>query len=621
MSTFVDVGKKGDALWSGGGNLVLIDKVACIAAKHVGRYEDMAKELTIFFAGDVEKLRIVKSCMERMRDVSNNFKNERRAPYQDLHVPALLKVAQDLRERKKAFIKSTMEVRGTVDLTFAKGASTPVFVTPRKGVKTTSAKATFEERQKILLAMQVPIMTIEDLSPEDLKEAESVRESIQAHADQGKIEWRRKTSVENENAEMGKIFEVAFRALLAENVKKHEAYRSNSGSGDIRWDIEVKTLSKSENEVMHTAKAAYSSKLVAWRASGDSSDPRSLIDQLDLERVKYSWFVGMFMKEKKAAAAIRELEESMGQIIQSALLSSSESMQLYVSMAEENAEVKSGGTTLFSFYRTKFSRLKAEERKGGSLPTKQVRTVNHSEEVPEMGEMPESVKKAYDVLLQRPISKHPGGVPIKEVQTQSESTTVESIWELRNSADKVLAWAEKNKKSKKAQKENSDSEEEAKPRRRGEEKKSPAKGESETMLRKMEQRLQKLEKGDRGGTPNRKRERESDRGNQREKQICYGFRNTGRCSRGSDCKFSHDGAGAGGAGARPAERRGRLPDNVCDNLKRQGKCETEECPANHGKFDKSSVKKCNHEENGKICHFLFTRNGCRFWHSHAYEKN
>ena len=61
MSTFVDVGRKGDALWSGGNNLVLIDKVACIAAKHVGRYEEMAKELTIFFAGDVEKLKIVKS--------------------------------------------------------------------------------------------------------------------------------------------------------------------------------------------------------------------------------------------------------------------------------------------------------------------------------------------------------------------------------------------------------------------------------------------------------------------------------------------------------------------------------------------------------------------------------
>ena len=618
MSTFVDVGKKGDALWSGGNNLVLIDKVACIAAKHVGRYEEMAKELTIFFAGDVEKLKIVKSCMERMRDVANNFKNERRAPYQDMHVPTLLKVAQDLREKKKVFIESTMRV-DEVELTFAASAQNQVFVTPRKGVATRTSKANKDDRGRILLQLRAPLMTIEDLQPEDLAEAESVRQSIQNHADKEKIEWRRRTSVENENAEMGKIFEVAFRALLAENVKKHEVYKSHAGAGEIRWDFEVKTLSKAQNEVMYTAKAAYSSKLVASKG-GEGVDPRSLIDQLDLERVKYSWFVSMFMDEQEATGAVKELEESMGQIVQSTLLNSSESMQLYVSMAEENEGVRSGSATLFSFYRTKFSRLKAEEKKGGSLPTKQVRIVNHSEEVPEMGEMPEGVKKAYDILLQRPISKHPGGVPIKEVQTQSESTTVESIWELRESADKVLAWAEKNKKSKKAQKENSDSEEEAKPRRKGEEKKSPAKGDAES-IRKMEQRLQKLERGEKSGTPNKKRERESDRGPQREKQICYGFRNTGRCSRGNDCKFSHD--KDGGSGPKAADKRGgpRLPDNVCANLKRQGRCETEECPANHGKFDKSSTKKCNHEESNKICHFLFTRNGCRFWHSHAYEKN
>jgi hypothetical protein len=416
---------------------------------------------------------------------------------------------------------------------------------------------------------------------------------------------------------MGKIFEIAFRALLAENVKKHEVYKSHSGAGEIRWDFEVKTLTRAQNEVMHTARAAYSSKLVASKG-GEGVDPRSLIDQLDLERVKYSWFVSMFMSEQEATEAVKELEESMGQIVQSTLLSSSESMQLYVSMAEENEGVKSGSTTLFSFYRTKFSRLKAEEKKSGSLPTKQVRIVNHSGEVPEVEEMPEGVKKAYDILLQRPISKHPGGVPIKEVQTQSESTTVESIWELRESADKVLAWAEKNKKSKK-QKENSDSEEDDKPKRKGEEKKGP-KADPES-IRKIEQRLQKLEKGDKGGTPNKKREREADRGPQREKAVCYGFRNTGRCSRGNDCKFSHD--GAGGSGNRPADKRGKpqLPDNVCANLKRQGRCETEECPANHGKFDKSTNKKCNAEEQNKICHFLFTRNGCRFWHSHAYEKN
>ena len=50
MSTSVDT-------WKGGDNLVLVDKVASIAAKHVGRCEDLIKELTIFLEAIPKKLR------------------------------------------------------------------------------------------------------------------------------------------------------------------------------------------------------------------------------------------------------------------------------------------------------------------------------------------------------------------------------------------------------------------------------------------------------------------------------------------------------------------------------------------------------------------------------------
>ena len=72
MSTLVDT-------WKGGDNLVLVDGVSRIASKHVGRPEDMVKELLTFFTGDLKKTEVLKGCLEKMRDVSDRFKTERRS--------------------------------------------------------------------------------------------------------------------------------------------------------------------------------------------------------------------------------------------------------------------------------------------------------------------------------------------------------------------------------------------------------------------------------------------------------------------------------------------------------------------------------------------------------------
>ena len=100
MSTLVDT-------WSGGSNLLLVEKISYIASKHVGRCEDLIKELTFFFTGDTKKVEIIKSCAERMRDVANQFKEDRRAP-KSRAIPELLQVAQDLRDKKIKILSSTI---------------------------------------------------------------------------------------------------------------------------------------------------------------------------------------------------------------------------------------------------------------------------------------------------------------------------------------------------------------------------------------------------------------------------------------------------------------------------------------------------------------------------------
>ena len=64
--------------WKGGDNLLLVKKIHQVAVKHTGRYEDLLQELTNVFSSDEDKLKIVKSCVEKMRSVSVRFKNKRK---------------------------------------------------------------------------------------------------------------------------------------------------------------------------------------------------------------------------------------------------------------------------------------------------------------------------------------------------------------------------------------------------------------------------------------------------------------------------------------------------------------------------------------------------------------
>jgi hypothetical protein len=285
-------------------------------------------------------------------------------------------------------------------------------------------------------------------------------------------------------------------------------------------------------------------------------------------------------------------------------------MKLVVPLAEESAEVKGGKGSLFSFCRSTFSRLRVGENKP-QRPTKSPFQVNHlSEEAPSdedlTKEMPEDVKEAYDVLMQRPISKHPQGTPVSETHRQKESTTVESLWQLKDKVDKVTGWAQKNKKLKRKVKDDSSSEEEPKgdKNKKGKTKSKPVVDE----VHKLEQRLVALESKAKGDRPPR---------------PCYSFRDNGRCSRGDTCRFFHEGKPSSTQPQpKPPVRREHvdIPDNICENVKK-GACRTPNCAANHGTFSKDSKIKCRYDERKQLCFSRFRKpEGCRYFHDDLTEQ-
>jgi hypothetical protein len=255
--------------WKEGGNLTLSEHVACIAAKHVGRYEDMIKKLVVFFVGDTKKVEILKSCQEMMRDVSNRFKEDRRAPRSGTNVPQLLNLAQELREKKKQFLIATQgeeKVEVTVGAVVRSGADVQ-YLTPVKNLKTHKVRAPRSWRKKMLEKLLAPIFSTDDLTQEELEEATLHRERLKEQAAAARSEAWNDSSVEKENFQMAALWEVAFRALLAENMKMYQVYKDHSGKGDIRWDINVKTLTESENEVFVMTEAALAASIMQVKGS------------------------------------------------------------------------------------------------------------------------------------------------------------------------------------------------------------------------------------------------------------------------------------------------------------------------------------------------------------------
>lgn len=611
MSTRVDT-------WKGGDNLALVDKVANIASKHVGKYDGLISELTLFFGSQAQKVEILKSCSEKMKDIANRFKEDRRAPKSGQQVPPLFQVAEKLRETKKSFLKSTMH-NDTVEITLGdlppgqRSRSELQYITPVKNLKVAKVRTPKEFRREILAKLEQPVLTMNDLTEMEVKEATLYQEYLEEQAEAMRSRAWSNASVEKENIQMARLMEVAIRALLAENVKKYELYKDHAGQGEIRWDYNIKNLTSTENDVLYMTKASYVSQLLQIRGV-DSMKPAELMHKLEAERVKFEWYVKMFMPTEEARKAVLELEQSLGQLVQTSLLRGSESMKLYVSMAEDNHGVQNNTTTLFSFYRTKFSRLQA----GGvedNLPTKSpLIKVNHVNETPlNIDEMPEEVREAYNILLQRPISKHPQGVPVTETQRQKESTMIESTWEMKDSIDKIAAWASKTKGGvKRKQTSTSDSDDDSDKNKKPKDKK---KADDATTIKKLEQRMNKFERQNSKKADSWQDRRKSDKSDQR-KPICFDFQK-GKCTRNS-CRFQHEGH----AEPQSERRRGiEIPDDACASIKAGKKCEQKGCAANHGKFKKAAKRQCWNEEKGQLCHNLFGKEGCHFLHDDGYSKN
>jgi hypothetical protein len=116
---------------------------------------------------------------------------------------------------------------------------------------------TLNEAQKkaLLDHLSEPVFTVADFSEDEIDEAMAVQDSLREVLEKQELRIHQDASVEKENESLKSLFEIAFRALLAENVKKPEIYLCKTGSGEVDWDINVKK-SSTPNSLMSSTQAS-----------------------------------------------------------------------------------------------------------------------------------------------------------------------------------------------------------------------------------------------------------------------------------------------------------------------------------------------------------------------------
>ena len=630
--------------WDGGSAEDLVKILHAIEEQNIVDLQCLLKGATLLsvFAGDANKMLIIRQCIQASSDVLESFeqnkfilKNSLRKQEDEEDEKA---VAATLLKSKITFLNS-MKKDNDVELPImknSKGLKYPDF-TPMKAKKSTSVvqNTTRDERKTIVRNLQLELETA-DYDEEILCEA---------RAKMAENKPKKPTSSSTLKIENDRTLLIYYRVLVRELLI--EVMTGTPSSQMIDFAKEVATAKSAKDTVADSTDVMDRVRTMTYTRISNMMVPSAqemlaFTRKLKPELNTYLWFAKIYGAENEVARLRRDIHSVLaGKLDQ---ISAEAGMSLSM-LGQYDPRVKAGTMTKYDYYVEYvegIARQKGPTKPPAELPKPGIRLVQGvspptGDDVHTLVGLPkiDDQLSQFQVLLTGALSKNPDGGAVLEKLSQLKSTLSETYFtkksdekEKKPISDSKSDSKSSDKKRKSSRKSESDSDsDESTP------KPSKKKGDATTRYTVAEfEKILKLANTPDAGNANTNFKKEG------RSSICYDFQK-GNCTRGARCHFEHtkeqNSRRSGPApcfnfkkgncnkqdcryahdknGGDREQKKHRFADLLCDETIKKGYCSTRTCSGKHGKWA-ASGDACKAEAEGKPCYFLTRPEGCKFKH-------
>ena len=436
------------------------------------------------FAGDVNKLEIVKSCSKAAQAIIETYKDEKkykRPSVSSSHVN-VFDVAKTVLQKKIKMIDNNMNDRDGLPLVADRHGRARIDVTPRKE-KIPRTTLTRNEKETIRRSLQKQLDE-EDFTQEILLEAKEFQKGLHEF----NAEWREgETGSEaKRDLELLKCFRVCASRLITEagtgrvptDIDEYKVHLSNLHSNVVSTsrvsiDPMLVAVSQESTEVLEGTRRKMGASIVSESNAREVSALLGFVRGVKVRLQPFFWLCNLFKRKEEVKVIKEDVHASLAEVVERVYRQAGR--EATVEQANADGRVASGTATRYEVFEQgleKNSRY-LNEPVGDSKTFKGI----HKIEGVGAGAPDEEVAETQGPVLALSLSKDPCAKAILEKLTKFDARLTETFFQNTKDAEKAKSKAaaeeeadkkkedeerkekKKSKKRKAKEKQDSDSEE------------------------------------------------------------------------------------------------------------------------------------------------------------------
>ena len=520
------------------------------------------------FAGDVNKLEIVKSCSKAAQTIIETYKDEKRnkRPFSVSSSQVnIFDVAKTVLQKKIRMIDNNMNDRDGLPLVADESGRARIDVTPRREKVRRTTALTRNEKETIRRNLQKQLDE-EEYTQEILVEAKEFQKGLQEF----NAEWREgETGTEaKRDKELLKCFRVCASRLITEagtgrvptDMADYKVHLSNLHSNAVpnsrgqAIDPMLVSVNQESQEVLEGTRRKMGASIVSESNAREVSALLGFVRGVKVRLQPFFWLCNLFKKKEEVLVIKEDVHASLAEVVERVYRQGGR--EATVEQANSDGRVASGAATRYEVFEQgleKNSRYLNE----GVVESKTFKGVHKIEGIGAGAPGEESAEPQGQVLALS-LSKDPCAKAILEKLTKFDARLTETFFQNSKEVEKAKSKTAEEEAEKKKEDEEKKEKKKSKKRKAREKEESDSEGSDSgkklvALLKENNKQILEVVKGELSkvagavGIP-------VSQG--LDNQRCYNFERTGFCRFGDKCKFvsSHTGQSAQGGYASPMKQ-------------------------------------------------------------------